>query len=89
MTDFNDNFAKLKLGKCTYEYHAHIQWNPDNSNLQGKLKKVRVIGVEIKEKRSLVFFSSLFVQYISESNLIIEKSSENGTVNYFRNHNVA
>ena len=56
MTDFNDNFAKLKLGKCTHEYHAHIQWNPDNSNLQGKLKKVRVIGVEIKEKRSLVFF---------------------------------
>ena len=89
MTDFNDNFAKLKLGKCTHEYHAHIQWNPDNSNLQGKLKKVELSQLKLRENVVHWFFSSLFVQYISESNLIIEKSSENGTVNYFRNHNVA
>ena len=27
----------------------HVQLNPDNSNLQGKLKKVRVIGVQSME----------------------------------------
>ena len=50
------------------ETHLLVQSTPDNSNLQGKLKKVRVIGISEQmtgNKEKTVFTLFLFIQYIS------------------------
>jgi len=49
------------------ETHLLVQSTPDNSNLQGKLKKVRVIGISEQmtgNKEKTVFTLFLFIQYI-------------------------
>ena len=63
--------------------YIHVQSTPDNSNLQGKSKKVRVIGSssyrELKEnsqkegKKQFLLHSEHFNHII----LIVEMSSEN------------
>ena len=52
---------------------THVQSNPDNSNLQGKLKKVRVIGSssyrelrtnDLKEGKTMMLCTSIHTMYI-------------------------
>ena len=56
--------------------YKHLQLTPDTLNLQGKSKKVRVIGSSKKiagSKKKTVFA----VQWKFKSQLIVEMSSEN------------